>query len=242
MALHPTDDSSLVSRMKTRCMLVVLLVIFSVGAVSASPERTDKLRKAAERGEVNAQCNLGLAYYLGSGVTKDLVEAVKWFRKAAEQGNAEAQFNLGITYWFGDGVTKNPVEAVNWYRKAAEQGLAKAQFNLGCAYSSGTGVIKDPFEAVNWYRNAAEQGFANAQYCLGIAYWYGEGAKKEPVEAYAWLNVASAFGCEPARSWRDSLTKDLSKEQSAEATRRARELMATTKNTAERRTPARPPN
>ena len=206
MALHPTDDSSLVSRMKTRCMLVVLLVIFSVGAVSASPERTDKLRKAAERGEVNAQ------------------------------------FNLGITYWFGDGVTKNPVEAVNWYRKAAEQGLAKAQFNLGCAYSSGTGVIKDPFEAVNWYRNAAEQGFANAQYCLGIAYWYGEGAKKEPVEAYAWLNVASAFGCEPARSWRDSLTKDLSKEQSAEATRRARELMATTKNTAERRTPARPPN
>ncbi len=177
--------------MKTRPCLVVFLVFFSIGLAEAAPERSDKLRKAAERGDANAQCNLGIAYYVGAGsVAKDTNEAVKWFRKAAEQVHTEAQFNLGIAYWSGEGVRKDQVEAVNWYRKAAEQGLAKAQYNLG------------------------------------IAYWLGAGVQKDLVEALAWLNLASASGCEPARGWRDTLEKELNRNQSAEATQRARELMA----------------
>ncbi|MBQ4314147.1 MAG: sel1 repeat family protein, partial [Lentisphaeria bacterium] len=48
-------------------------------------------RKAAEQGHATAQYNLGLCYYLGQGVTKDLAEAVKWLRKSAEQGYKDAQ-------------------------------------------------------------------------------------------------------------------------------------------------------
>ncbi len=226
-ALHWGGFADLLSGMKTRPCLVVFLVFFSIGLAEAAPERSDKLRKAAERGDANAQCNLGIAYYVGAGsVAKDTNEAVKWFRKAAEQVHTEAQFNLGIAYWFGEGVRKDQLEAVNWYRKAAEQGLSKAQYNLGCAYGVGAGVIKDPLAAVNWYLRAAEQGVANAQYSLGIAYWLGEGVQKDFVEALAWLNLASASGCEPARGWRDTLEKELNRNQSAEATQRARELMA----------------
>lgn len=48
-------------------------------------------RKAAERGLVEAQYNLGLVYHhQGAGVTQNDVEAVKWFRKAAEQGYPRA--------------------------------------------------------------------------------------------------------------------------------------------------------
>ena len=213
---------ALIGGMETIRFLVVFLTLISAAAAG---DRPDTLRKSAERGDAKAQCNLGRVYYVGQGVAKDPAEAVKWFSRSAEQGIAEAQFNLGIAYWFGEGVIKDPVEAVNWYRKAAEQGLAKAQFNLGCAYGSGVGAIKDSSEAVNWHRKAADQGLASAQFCLGIAYWLGEGARKDPVEALAWVNVASAFGYEPARAWRESLEKDVSSGQIDEATRRARELM-----------------
>ena len=74
-----------------------------------------------------AQCNLGLAYLNGEGVTTDKAEAVTWCRKAAEQGYAKAQYNLGWCYANGEGVAKNISEAVKWYRKAAEQGDENAQ-------------------------------------------------------------------------------------------------------------------
>jgi myo-inositol-1-phosphate synthase len=85
------------------------------------------------------------------GVTKDEVEAVKWYGKAAEQGYAEAQYNLGCCYANGTGVTKDEVEAVKWFRKAAGQGYAEAQYNLGLCYANGTGVAKDEVEAYALY-------------------------------------------------------------------------------------------
>ena len=75
--------------------------------------------------------------YKGEGVTKDQVEAVKWYRKAAEQNYAKAQHNLGFCYAHGEGVVKDQVEAVKWYRKAAEQNLAEAQRTLGIYYDNG---------------------------------------------------------------------------------------------------------
>ena len=41
------------------------------------------------------QFNLGTLYATGSGVTKDLLQAVKWLTLASESGSAEAQYNLG---------------------------------------------------------------------------------------------------------------------------------------------------
>ncbi|HJN74928.1 MAG TPA: SEL1-like repeat protein [Myxococcota bacterium] len=39
----------------------------------------------------NAQVALGWRYQTGSGVAKDLAEAVRWYRKAAQQGTTDAQ-------------------------------------------------------------------------------------------------------------------------------------------------------
>jgi coenzyme PQQ biosynthesis protein PqqD len=88
-------------------------------------------REAADQGEVVAQFNLGLMYYLDDGVPQDYAEAIKWFRLAANQGHAEAQFKLGIMYEKRQGVSQDDATAVSWYRKAADQGHAGAQFNLG---------------------------------------------------------------------------------------------------------------
>lgn len=42
-------------------------------------------KKAAEKGDVEAQINLANCYYYGIGMKQDKKEAVKWWRKAAEQ-------------------------------------------------------------------------------------------------------------------------------------------------------------
>ena len=47
--------------------------------------------KAAKKGHVKAQNNLGSMYANGDGVAQNYTEALKWFRKSAEQGCAPAK-------------------------------------------------------------------------------------------------------------------------------------------------------
>jgi len=53
-------------------------------------------RQAADKGNAQAQYNLGIMYKNGQGVKRDDKEAVKWFQRAADQGHAKAQSNLGV--------------------------------------------------------------------------------------------------------------------------------------------------
>jgi len=55
----------------------------------------DELRSDGEKGDVSTQFDLGKRYAAGEGVTRDPVEAVRWFRLAAGRGHADAQVKLG---------------------------------------------------------------------------------------------------------------------------------------------------
>jgi len=90
----------------------------------ANKEKVKETRRLAERGDVNAQYNLGKIYHEGLlGVSRDDKEALKWYRLAAEQGDADAQHNLGMIYPKGwSGIQMNKGEAVKWLIKAAVQG------------------------------------------------------------------------------------------------------------------------
>ena len=68
-------------------------------------------RRAAERGDVLAQYNLGCYFEQGKGVAQDRTLAVVWYRKAAEQGDPEAQCNLGCCYLEGHGVAESSAHA-----------------------------------------------------------------------------------------------------------------------------------
>jgi TPR repeat protein len=74
-----------------------------------------------------AQNNLGVMYQEGRGVTRDYVEAVKWYRTAAEQGHITAQYNLGEMYANGDGAAKDVTEAHGWLTLAATRASGDAQ-------------------------------------------------------------------------------------------------------------------
>lgn len=117
-------------------------------------------------------------------------------------------------------------EAAAWYRKAAEQGDADAQYNLGNLYAQGQGVAQDDAQAVAWYRKAANQGYAKAQSNLGVMYAEGRGVARDDVEAYRWFSIAGAKGDAEIVKVRDLVEKRLSKEQIAEAQKRAREWIS----------------
>ncbi len=115
-------------------------------------------RPLAERGDADAQNNLGVMYEKGQGVPQDYKESVKWYRLSAEQGFAYAQNSLGMMYDNGEGVVQDYEQAVKWYRLAAEQGYEGAHNNLGVMYNNGTGVLQDYVRAHMWYNIGASKG------------------------------------------------------------------------------------
>lgn len=169
---------------------------------------------------------------LEDGVTAyqrgDYATALHFLRPLAEQGHAAAQLHLGGMYWNGDGVAQDYAQAVAWFRKSAEQGNASAQFNLGDLHEEGLGVPQDYVQAVSWYRKSAEQGNARAQFNLGVMYENGQGVPQDYVQAHMWINLAASR--ETDLNWRntrvkarDTLAAKMTREQIAEAQRRARE-------------------
>jgi uncharacterized protein len=156
-------------------IVVAVALLGSWFAVTSAPAQTNDaasfarhLRALAEKGNA-AQYKLGTAYDEGLGVSKDYVEAFKWFRLAAEQGHVHSQFRVGEMYMSGDGVAKNDAEAVKWFRKAAEQGLANAQGMLGIMYAKGQAVPQNYVLAYMWLHLATQgrQGAAQFRDAVG---------------------------------------------------------------------------
>ena len=112
------------------------------------------LKKRAKKGDRNAQCDLAMEYWTGTGLLDELLDdlyimddekydkleqkrskkAFKWFKLAAEQGHVEAQHTVGEMYENGDGVEQSYKEAFKWYLLSAEQGYSYAMLSLGCMY------------------------------------------------------------------------------------------------------------
>ena len=65
--------------------------------------------------------NLGRMYFEGVGVSKDVLEAIRWYENAASAGEFLAQIELGRIYSRGLGVSRNPAAARKWYSAAIGQ-------------------------------------------------------------------------------------------------------------------------
>ncbi len=176
------------------------------------PSSLRELYIQANQGNASAQLDLGKIFITGKLITRNEIEAVKWFTLSAKQGNAQAQFNLGVMYATGQGITKDDTLAAHWYQEAANQGLPIAQLNLGVAYADGAGVTKDEAVAAKWLRLAANQGEAQAQFNLGVMYANGQGVTKNLPVAYRYAKLAVAQGHEIA----PALLKDLSTQMTAQ--------------------------
>ena len=93
-----------------------------------SPNKLERLRQAAERGNPSAQYHLGKLLLQGNEIPKDAKDAVRWLTESAEQGNQYAQYALGKIYLLGKDAPKDFGTARMWFQRSADQGNQYAQY------------------------------------------------------------------------------------------------------------------
>lgn len=105
---------------------------YGIGTEKKFEEAFKWLTKAAEADETNdgAQYMLGILYFNGDGVDKDLVRSAQWYRKAAENGNEAAQYELALCYIYGEGVEADMEEATYWLKAGSALGNERCQEKL----------------------------------------------------------------------------------------------------------------
>ena len=150
----------------------------------------EELEKLAEKGNVEAQYDLG-EYY--ADVEKNIPEACRWYEKAAMQDHVESQFSLGYFYQFGDaGFPADKGKARQWYVKAADKGHTRSQRRLGDLCRT-----EDKFsEAAKWYNKAIVQKDKIAMYQLAMLHelskvHFPESDINKAVELYKELSADS---------------------------------------------------
>jgi TPR repeat protein len=119
-------------------------------------------RPLADKGDADAEFNLGQAYRLGRGVSTNLAAAKSRFERAANQGHIDAQTTLGLLL-FQSG---NQADGVKWLEKAAEKGEPRALLVYGTALVNGDSVTQDPIRGYAYVSRAAAQGLAPAKQTL----------------------------------------------------------------------------
>lgn len=116
-------------------------------------------RPLADKGDPDAQFNLGQAYRLGRGVPINLAAAKTWFERAASQGHIDAETTLGLLL-FQNG---DQPEGLKWLKKAAEQGEPRAMLVYGTALVNGDSVTQDPVLGYAYVSEAAARGLGPAK-------------------------------------------------------------------------------
>ena len=87
------------------------------------------LETIAKMGDGATKFRLGLMFYLGTEIPKDLEKAAQWFQKAGEQGHAEAPALLAGMHFSGEGLEKSFVHAYKWHGIAKGRGNTAATAN-----------------------------------------------------------------------------------------------------------------
>ena len=173
--------------------LAGLLLSTEVHGKTESDEVKAILQKA-EAGDIQSQTWIGMMYYEGAGVPKNLEDAARWIKKSAESGSVEAQYMLSKMYGNGEGVSESIADRWKWLLKAAEGGHAKAQFDFGhhvSTFWSSYPAKSDPVEGVKWFRKSADQGYAPALVALARCFYFGEGVAESNEEAEKFYRKAA---------------------------------------------------
>ncbi|KAK8881199.1 hypothetical protein M9Y10_003931 [Tritrichomonas musculus] len=150
---------------------------------------------AANQNDSNAQNKLGVIYYDGIYVTRDINKAIHYFTLAANQNDSKAQFNLGVIYYNGIYVTRDINKAIHYYSLAANQNHSNAQFNLGVIYYEGIYVTRDINKAIHYYSLAADQNNSYAQFILGLMYLRGNCVPENIKKGIYLFTLSALNGC-----------------------------------------------
>lgn len=155
------------------------------GVVYREPVYSPEVRDAAQ---------IGLNYYQGKGVPRNLSEAFRHLALAATQGHVSAQYALGIMYFRGEGVGQDYCMALSWFLRAAENGFPDAQHEVSVLLFNGVGCEPDHEKAFHWCQRAATQNVLEAVYNMGVFLYKGVGVAIDTEKAISCLKRAAEQG------------------------------------------------
>lgn len=122
----------------------------------SSAENNSTRMKAAEKGDAQAQFELGEALLQTlDGNPEETAVAVRWLRKSAASGNTNAMVALGRLSKTGVGVLQSYAQSLEWIQAAADKGNPEGMLELGRLYRDGVAVSKDAVQAYIWLNRAA---------------------------------------------------------------------------------------
>jgi TPR repeat protein len=120
-------------------------------------------QEAADLGDAEALCNLGVYYANGLGVEHDSDKAFEMSLAAAEMELSVAQSNVAHMFAQGSGTPQDYTRALHFWTLAANQNHVDAMYNLGVLYREGFGTPVDLATARGWFKRAAALGHQRAQ-------------------------------------------------------------------------------
>jgi TPR repeat protein len=177
--------------------------IFDVGGKGVDVNTNEAIywyTRAADRGHIIAQNNLGVLYstaHQGRMPKKNPAEALHWYMKAAKEGgNANAQFHVGLAYMNGDGVAeKDDQTAFMYFKKAGKQGHVLAMSNVGAMYLGGRGIAQNHKKAFKWLKKVVNSFEENkedavAHHNIGMMYMKGLGVLQDVEKGEEYIRKA----------------------------------------------------
>ena len=146
--------------------------------------------QAAEAGDTDGMCNVGLSYQYGEGVEQSAEKAMEWYRKILEAGDPDGWYLMGTVY---DDLEEYD-KAADCYEKQLEEGgngVYFAMYSLARAYQYGRGREENFPLALDYYHQAAGHGDVQAMVALGEMYFSGQGVTEDYDIANYWFEKAA---------------------------------------------------
>ena len=160
----------------------------------------ETVRKAADKGDVQAMTLMGVCYAMGRDVEQNDAVAAEWFRKAADGGNPEGALALGNWILEGKGgLTKDPAEAARLVELASSKGVQEAHGMLGVLYTEGAGVKQNHTRAAALFEQAAAGGDLKALYNFGCLQIEGKGMQPSQSKGMECVRRAATGGVAEAQ-------------------------------------------
>ena len=135
-AFKKTEKYRKEQKMRTVIAILILLTLSLEAKTTNIYNHAKEVRVTKEmlfyanRGNIQAQFDLAMAYARGVGVPRDESKAFYWFHKSARGGHTLAKYYMGISFLQGRGVRRDIHLARYWFKLAAKAGHREAIFHL----------------------------------------------------------------------------------------------------------------
>ena len=154
-------------------------------------------QSAANKGCVNALCNLSILYFQGSLIQQNFKKAFQFIQIGISKNNARALHIMGQFYEEQRSFSK----ALHFYKLSASKHYAPAEYDLALCHEEGLlGVLQDIQKAIQFYKRAAKKNHPFALNNLGVYYR----SKKQKLDknfklARNYYQLAIQYGSSEAR-------------------------------------------